>query len=189
MSVNNLTLDVGQANNLKLAFGRNGWNNAEINMLSEGNVLSEVLQVIKGMAEIKIIKHEINCDADPMIPDDWSIEEHNRQGLLNFSLDKVSLYRPKKQHKGLINGYNLRQELIGKNAMNANVLDYLLVHPELIPDAWKNFHIFFWGTIYRHSPDNISVRYLCWRGRKWRWFFGWPGRGFDFNHPAIIKTS
>jgi len=55
MSANDLMLDVSQAAELKLAFRRNGWNNAEIKTLSEGNILGEVLKVIKGQAEIKMI--------------------------------------------------------------------------------------------------------------------------------------
>lgn len=56
MSPNNdLMLDVGQAAELKLAFRRNGWNNAEIKNLSEGDILADVLKVIKGQAEIKLI--------------------------------------------------------------------------------------------------------------------------------------
>lgn len=60
MSANNdLMLDVSQAAELKLAFRRNGWNNAQIKTLSEGDILAKVLQVITGQAEIKLIPEPI----------------------------------------------------------------------------------------------------------------------------------
>lgn len=60
MSANNdLMLDVSQAAELKLAFRRNGWNNAQIKTLSEGDILAQVLQVITGQAEIKLIPEPI----------------------------------------------------------------------------------------------------------------------------------
>lgn len=52
---NDLMLDVSQAAELKMAFRRNGWNNAQIKTLSEGDILAKVLQVITGHAEIKLI--------------------------------------------------------------------------------------------------------------------------------------
>jgi hypothetical protein len=60
MSTNNdLMLDVSQAAELKLAFRRNGWNNAQIKTLSEGDILAKVLQVITGQAEIKLIPESV----------------------------------------------------------------------------------------------------------------------------------
>ena len=92
----------------------------------------------------------------------------------------------KKQKKGSIEGNDLRKEIVSPLVLNANVLDWLLDHPELIPEEWKDFYIFFWGTIYRYSEDSFSVRYLCWSNSKWCWFLGWSGRGFESKHPAMI---
>ena len=49
---NELMLDVGQANELKMAFRRAGWTNADIKKLSEGNLAEQVLLVSKGLATI-----------------------------------------------------------------------------------------------------------------------------------------
>ena len=51
-SNNDLMLDVDQAGELKMSFRRNGYTNADIKTLSEGNILGEVLKVIRGQAEI-----------------------------------------------------------------------------------------------------------------------------------------
>jgi hypothetical protein len=48
-----LMLDVGQANELKLAFRRAGYTNAEIKKLCEGDLLAQLLPLVKGVAEVK----------------------------------------------------------------------------------------------------------------------------------------
>jgi len=168
MSANNdLMLDVSQAAELKLAFRRNGWNNAEIKTLSEGDILADVLKIIKGLAEIKMLEHLIDCDALPFVPDGWSIDEHKKGGLFKFDPSKIFLYLSERQKKGEIGGYDLRKELNGSRVMNANVLDYLLAHPGLIPEGWKDKAVFFWGTVYHYFDGSLCVRSIGWDGSKW----------------------
>jgi len=173
---------------LKLAFRRNGWNNAEIKALSEGNILADVLKVIKGQAEIKMLEHLIDCDSVPFPSDGWSVEEHKKGGTFKFNPEKVSLYLSKKQKKGSIEGNDLRKELANRQTLNANVLDYLLAHPELIPEEWKGKNIFFWGTIYRDSDGSLYVRCLSWRGSKWGWDCYWLDCGFNSDCPAALAS-
>lgn len=52
--MSNLMLDVDQAGELKAAFRRGNWNNSQIKMLCEGDVLAKVRLVIEGTAEIVI---------------------------------------------------------------------------------------------------------------------------------------
>jgi len=187
-SNNDLMLDVSQAAELKLAFRRNGWNNAEIKTLSEGDILADVLKVIKGQAEIKMIEHLINYDAAPFIPDGWSVEEYKKGGMFKFNPEKISLYLSKKQKKGSISGHDLRKDLSDKPVINVNVLDYLLAHPELIPEEWNGKYIFFWGTIYRNANGYLSVRYLYWNGSEWSWYYHWLDNGFNSDNPAALAN-
>ena len=187
-SNNDLMLDVSQAAELKLAFRRNGWNNAEIKTLSEGDILANVLKVIKGQAEIKMIERLIDCDSAPFVPNGWTVEEHKKGGMLKFYPAMISLYLSKKQKKGTIGGHDLRKELANKPVMNANVLDYLLAHPELIPEEWKGEYIFFWGTIYRSSDGDLYVRYLDWFGSKWNWDYDWLDNDFNSGNPAALAS-
>ncbi len=187
-SNNDLILDVGQAAELKLAFRRNGWNNAEIKTLSEGDILADVLKVIKGQAEIKIIEHLIDCDSAPFITNGWSVEDHKKGGMFKLNPEKISLYLPKKQKKGGIKGNDLRKKLANQSTLNANVLDYLLTHPELIPEEWKSKYIFFWGTIYRYSDGDLFVRCLHWLGSEWLWGGHWLDDYFyDYDLAALAS--
>ena len=86
------TLDVGQANELKLAFRRHGWTNEELKRLCEGNILAKVRSVQLGFSEIKPTSHIINCDAQPFTPDGLRVEEHQKGGQFVWSPDAVELY-------------------------------------------------------------------------------------------------
>ncbi|HPT29693.1 MAG TPA: hypothetical protein PK526_02010 [bacterium] len=184
-----LMLDVSQAEELKLAFRRHGYTNKDIKTLSEKGILGEVLKVIKGQAEIRMIEHLIDCDAAPFIPDGWSVENHKPGGLFKFDPAKISLYLSKKQKKGDYSvGTELRKELGKMSVLNANVLDCLLANPVLIPEEWKGKAIFFWGTIYRSSGGSLCVRCLNWSGSNWNWNYSFLGDSFNSDSPAALAS-
>ena len=70
--MSDLMLDVGQANELKLAFRRANYTNDDIKRLCEGNVLADVRTVLLGRTEryicltVKMGEHVIDCNADPI---------------------------------------------------------------------------------------------------------------------------
>jgi len=128
---------------------------------------------------------EIDCDADPYIPDGWKVESHKKHGQFEWDPKKIQLYLSEGQKNGkYIEGNELRKELEAQSVFNANVLDYLLAHPDLIPEDWKGKYIFFWGTIYRGSAGVLCVRCLLFYGLRWLWDFGWLGIGFGSDDPA-----
>jgi len=145
------------------------------------------LSVIKGTHEIKPIEHIINLDADPFIPPGWTVVEHKKGGLWKWN-SRITLHLSRKQKKGLITGHDLRKELADLPVLNANVLDYLWEHPELIPENWKGKAVFFWGTIYRDSDGYLFVRYLYWNGSRWRRYYSWLDGGFSAFSPAALAS-
>ena len=70
--------------------------------------------------------------------------------------------------------------------LNANVLDYLLAHRELIPEEWKGNAIFFWGPIYRLSGGDLCVRCLYWDDDAWHWGYCWLDDGWGGYYPAAV---
>jgi hypothetical protein len=170
--MSDLKLDVDQASELKAAFRRGNWTNAEIKKICEGNVLAQFREVILGQAEIVTVNHVIDCDADPFCPDDWKVVEHKKGGQFQWDPAKVLLYLSEEtQEHGHIEGNKLHKELADKHVLNANVLDHLLAHPELIPEEWKDGRaIFFLGTIYCGSLDGyLLVRCLRYSNDHWSW--------------------
>lgn len=194
-TMSELMLDVGQANELKLAFRRAGWTSADIKKLCEGDLAAKLLPAIKGSAQIVTVKHVIDCDANPYVPDGWKVESHKKGGQLEWDQDKIQLYLSEGQKLGkyvngnqlrYVNGNQLRKELENQPVLNANVLDWLLEHQELIPEEWKGKYIFFWGTIYRDSDGGLCVRCLCFGGGSWGWACGWLGAGFRSCGPVAV---
>lgn len=182
-----LMLDVGQANELKLAFRRAEWTPADIKRLCEGDLASKLLPVVRGLGDVTIVKHVIDCDANPYIPDGWKVKSHRKHGQLEWDPKNIQLWLAEGQKSGKhVEGNKLRKELEDQPVLNANALDYLLAHPELIPESWKDKSIFFWGTIYRCSDGDLCVRCLFWNGGSWHWDFRWLDDDFSSYNPAAV---
>jgi hypothetical protein len=73
--------------------------------------------------------------------------------------------------------------------LSANVLDYLLAHPESIPEDWKGKWVYFWGTIYRNADGSLYVRFLFWHGGRWVWDYSWLAGDFRGSRPAAVSAS
>jgi hypothetical protein len=141
-------------------------------------------------------RHFVDLIASPFTPKGWKVEEHQNGGALKWDATKVELYLdPVQRHGNYIEGNKLRTQLVGKPVLNANVLDYLLANPHLIPDEWKKDesgntrNIFFWGTVYRYSDGDLYVRYLCWSVGEWDWLARWLGLVWDGYRPAALRAS
>jgi len=188
---NDLMLDVGQANELKLAFRRADYSNDDIRRLCEGNVLADVRRVLLGLASIAVVSHVIDCDADPFVPDGWSVEEHQKGGSFQWDASKVELWLANGQKNGgkVLEGYMLHKEMAKKVPFNACVLDYLLANPHLIPEEWKGKYVFFWGTVYSYRDGSLYVRYLCWNDGRWDWGYNWLDNVWHGGSPAALRAS
>lgn len=185
-----LMLDVSQAHEFKLACRRAGYTNADIKRMCEGDNLVRLLPAVRGLTEVVIKKHLIDLDADPFVPDGWQVEKHRPGGQFEWDPAKVELYLSSEQQPGKwIRGDKLRQELENRPVFNANLLDFLLAHQELMPEKWKGKHMFFWGTIYRRVGGGLDVRFLCWGRQRWDWYCHWLDGGWDVDDPAAVLAS
>lgn len=185
-----------QAAELDHAFERNGWTPADVKLLSGGDMLIQILPVLRGRVNIIVGKHIVDCDTDPFVSNGWVVEGHIKGGQFEFEPKKISLYLDEaQQNGGMIVGNKLREKLKGKSVLNANVLDYLLAHPELIPHEWKEKLVFFWGTIYRedsvayYSDGSLYVRCLRWDHGSWFWGYDWLQNDFCGDYPSAVLAS
>ena len=190
---------IGLAHKVCLSAEEQGYTPELLNALAEHPTLfRDTLRVQRGCAEVKEIEYVIDCDAPPFVPEGWTMEEHRKGGLFKLEPGKIDtqikLHLSAAQRDGkVIKGTKLREELKDKPVLNANVLDYLLEHQELIPDDWKkdekgnSRYIFFWGTIYRDSDGDPSVRCLYWRGVVWHWY--WLEHVWREIYPAALRAS
>lgn len=157
-----LGLDVGQANELKLAFRRHGYTNEYIKRLTEGRMLAEVLEVLKGFRTIAYISGPaVNCDVDPRIPSGMvKIKRHDKQGAIMWEPYSFLTFYPIPDGESSVHfsGTRLLKELEGKPVMNACMKDFLLANPHLVPHEWlrptdkiynRSKKLYFPGTIFR----------------------------------------
>ena len=193
-------MSVRQAAELDHAFERNGWLPEEVKELSKGTLLGEIRDIIRGYNRIVRVQHIIDCDAAPFVPDGWKVGPENQlsgavRGQLVWDPAKVQLFLSDRQKSGTISGHDLCKELTDKPVLNANVLDYLLAHTELIPEEWKQDeqgrtrYIFFWGTIYRGPGGYLCVRCLDWCGGRWQWDWDWFENDWSVQYPSALLAS
>lgn len=194
--MSNAVMTSRQAAELDFALERNGWTAEDVKNLSKGDFLTDVRQVLLGYSEIKIL-HVIDLNAAPFNP--WAnngfvIDEHQKGGQWKLDFTQVKFRLVNGQKNG-IQGNKVRKALAGQPIFNANLLDYLLAHPELIPEDWKQDengntrYIFFWGTIYRNRKGNLFVRCFFWRDGRWYGSHYWLGSDWYEDYPAVVCVS
>lgn len=134
---------------------------------------------------------KIDTDKSPSLPFlAATIESHKKMGKIAWKKDGMSLYLSEKQRNGnYIHGNDLRKELESQPVLNATVLDYLIEHPELYPEDWKDKYIHFWGTIFRNSGGRLCVRCGYWNEGRVVSSYRWLGRGWLGLYPAASLAS
>ncbi|NLC30442.1 MAG: hypothetical protein GX765_00115 [Candidatus Moranbacteria bacterium] len=181
---------IGSMNQLADALDVAGFTPDDVTKLRQYKCLAEIKKLLYGYSKIVQIIHFIDCDADPFFQRGWKVEEHCKGGQMEWGMEKVSLYLSELQKNGKyghIEGNKLRKELKNMHCCNANVLDYLLAHVELIPEEWKKKAVFFWGTIYSRY-GGLFVRGLCW-DNEWHESAYWLDDGFTSACPALLNAS
>ena len=189
------TMSVGQAHELEITLRKAGFSAGDVSkMVQSEELCRSILAVLRGQATVEGVKHLIDCDTEPFIPENWSIHPEDQigsrvSGKLEFDPEKVSLHLADSQKTGCMIGHDLKAMLQGQLVLPANVLDYLLAHPEAIPESCKGKFVFFWGTIYRDSGGNLVVRYLHWNGDRWNWNYYWLDFEWHVSNPAAVSAS
>ncbi|MEK7567396.1 MAG: hypothetical protein AAB513_00540 [Patescibacteria group bacterium] len=130
----------------------------------------------------------VDLDVSPFVPEGWAVEEHKKGGHFRWDASKVMLSR--KDPGSDLEIDEIREGLRKETFFNANLLDYLLKNPHLIPDKWKEKYVLFWGTIYRDLPlEAFCIRCLCWNDGGWgESHFELGGGNFSIGF-ALIASS
>lgn len=152
--------------------------------------------------QVECGEHIIDCGA-PSNPQPFgkmfTIAEHREMGEWKFDPTQVDFYLSDVQKNGRsLRGQQLREELADKPVLNANVLDYLLDHQELIPEGWKSYdrhnqhRLFFWGTLYADFKGRLYLRYLEWWMKDNTWTHGYHWVDDDWGtrrrFAAVLKA-
>lgn len=147
-------------------------------------------------------EHVIDLNAAPFVPPWATVDKHQTGGFFTWDPKQVELYlspnqREEENHDSVL-GFGLHCEIAEMPIFNANLLDYLLAHKDIIPEEWKRDeqgrirYICFWGTIYRHNYRGRSypyVRCLYWSTNKWSSVAYWLGHEVPNFMPAAIRIN
>src|SRR3989344_881137 len=91
---------VGQMNQLGDALELAGFTPDEVTKLRSYPQLKDLKRVINGHAQIITVKHVVDMDADPYLPDGWKVESHKKSGQLEYDPGKIQLYLSENQKPG-----------------------------------------------------------------------------------------
>ena len=164
---------------------------AVLNMVGGETVIDQLLVgAVELAVSSRVADDVIDLDADPFMPNGWTVEEHRKGGKWKFDPKQIKIHLSQNQMGDkVIKGHKLRKELAKELVMNANLLDWYLAHPKFIPDEWKGKAVFFWGTIYRRSDGDLYVRCLFWGVDGWGWRYSWLSDAWGSNNPTVVSQA
>lgn len=131
-------------------------------------------------------EHVIDCDIGPVFvpPQGTVVVEHQRRGKVQWDPAQMTPFVFDRTRGKLDSGAAMHKRLVGRLAPNANILDYLLAHKDLIPEDWKNKIVFFGGTIYRDAERTLFARCLTWH-EQYGWGDTWLFLAADWNDDGL----
>jgi len=140
--------------------------------------------------------YNIDTGVPAKIPN-WAkdIKEHDTSlGVIEWSKEKYkdSLFFSPKQLAGKKVGAEELLALLKKQeipVLNINVLNFLLVNKDQIPEEWRGKKIFFWGTIISELGGRESVCYLEEDGSNWISDHHWLDHELLSRMPAVMFSD
>ncbi len=206
--MSDLMLDVDQAGELKAAFRRGDWTNAEIKRLCEGNLLSRVRNVLLGRAEIVVVKKvkaspntiiRVNRSVRPAYPD-WVDKvmdpELESTGPAEYDLvTSLTLWLHEGQKGGAVTGtviydYLKKHDMLTSCLSLQDALEIQKRGVTVFRQVFGNNVVYFWKSVVRRRGGrHLGVPSLCVRGGqvvlRCRWLdFDWRDGG-----PAVRFAS
>lgn len=188
-------LEVEEAIKFQNACNHNGLSECDREWLYTGDNLTQIRRLRRGYYALAIPEHIIDCNAAPRVPNDWKVIEHVKGGMWKWNPAAIDFYvdpSQKKRQKDeyvFTGGEQLHEVLKKMTLLNANVLDFLVANPHLIPDEWyEREPINFWGTVYCDSSGPL-VRCLYYWGSKWESRYGWIKFACGGTSPAAVLRA
>jgi hypothetical protein len=180
-----------------------------VTRLGQSSALLENLRmVLDGVAIIKMVDHMLDLSIACKLPFNGAervspaksgvVKLERRNEDLYLDEKKINLFLSSGQQGGsYIVGHELRKELEAKGGnVSAKVLDHLVEHPELWPEAWKKdsqgntIYVYFWDDIFRSpSDDDLYVRVGCWYEGEVVSGYYWLDRGWSSSNPSASLAS
>lgn len=152
---------IGLMNQLGDALEKAGFTAEDITKLRQLKDLSKIKDIVSKRAYLAY--HYIDTDKDPETPMGCEIFRHQPEGMFQFDKEKISIIELR-----ATTVEDFLEKFVELKALNANVLDYLLDHSDIIPRDWCR-NVFFPGTVYLTDNGYHSIRFLHCDGEEYGW--------------------
>ena len=120
-----------------------------------------------------------------LIPDGWTVVDD--VATADFNMKKFKIKKFLKKNESYISGEELRKRAIDLKAnLGFKVLEYVLEHQSQIPEEFRNYWIYFTGTLLRRPDGVLCVACLYFDGDRWVLRFAWLDDFFDSNDRLAI---
>jgi hypothetical protein len=176
---------IGLSHEFVITVAKVGWSPEQLSSLTKNqDLLKQFLGVINKTHKIVKKIHVIDCNVLPLFPESgygWKFYEgpsKNKFGLLSFNPEHLEVFHCSKRREDRTDWVTYMVDDFHKESLNglpANVLDYLLGIPELIPEDWKNKsksgkirHFVFVKTQYVEPNGIVHYRDLYYEDNKWK---------------------
>lgn len=195
-----LMLDVGQANELKLAFRRHNFTNDDIKKLCEGDVLARVLHLVRGTGKVETVSPpDFTVSVDRMVKPaypDW-VKKVMHSGLegvgpaeYDLKSDVEEWLHPDQQNGDVVSGNAIYAFLRESNALAdcLGLADLLAIQKKGIAvfrELFKGRAIFGWKSVVQDRGGDLSVPCLCERGDEVVLYWGWLYDDWNSFSPAV----
>jgi hypothetical protein len=182
---------VGLAHEFVISAAKAGFTAQEFReIVRNHSLLKQFHRVYTEKASVVEIEHLIDCNhkaaslpfTDNYHVRSFSVKYFPRGGLWKWAPEELTLWQMPEQSRETV-GRDLWNVIEQKEipVLNANVLDYLIAHPHLIPKDWVHKCVYFWGTIYYESGlGGFYVRRLT--GHVDGSGYHWGSRDIPLNH-------
>ena len=195
-----LMLDVGTANEIKMALRRAGAVESDIKAMCKGDFMKGVIGLLHGEYELKPAAKAVDSVFDPVsfIGEGWSCDEERNPRSVTLPLlddySKVKLSTDWLEDCSSVDSKTRRANILADmNHIPLNIDHFfdLWTNKEKIPKKWKKVKggITFDGDVLRGSDGRSYFLCLCWRGGLWRWDCRWFGHGCSAFFPSAVLAS
>lgn len=126
----------------------------------------------------------IDTDILPVLPWDW-VEVKENKTYDSIDVSKLRLYEPKGRTLE-----EVKEEVKDMKPANWAVLQYLSENPDAVPEEWRKYWLYFYGTSLRGRGGYWRVPSAHWASSTWRRDASWLGApGARARRVVLVNDS
>jgi len=183
---------IGAMNQLGDALQNAGFSPSDVSKLKQYKDLGRIKDLLDDQAVITYKDFLVDTNYLPGFSKKYKIIDHQKSGNLFLSKDRLVTYlHPLQSQEESILGAHILGDLAPHQKLNVAIADFLLKNVSIIPDAWCQYRICFWGTLFKVPVHQPSVLYIYNIGDVWTWDLKSISENFspDFRSATLLPKT